>query len=732
MKYNVLEEEKRNISKMITEKKLSELNYILDSFDSNVKSTNEDIEKANIYRDIMEYVNMYISASRGIIKNYLNEYAERKSIIEKYGEKIDLSAKKEEYIYIAVDIEEFENMMKKSRGAKLLGRTVLVGRNSIEKEKDFLKKMIQRKKDIGIDIDVDRYIILKLEKDIELISYTTTEDFKDIYTEIVIPMYVLEFDGFLVNNIIEKMKEKLKNAQKITVTQLDGNTLSREISEYENATEINEENKEINERLEKIEILTGKIYSEESYEKLIQRANNMTEKDLEIFENKDILEKYLVESVDVGTYLKKYVKASLEIKEIKNDIRVSELMEYKASQTGEEGEEIDEIRIKIDELKEGLKQKETEISDLELKILEFKKDFEDKIKDKAKYIAVTNIEEMKYEKAGINEGEKSKLIEIDRILRINKNKAQDILEQVSRLIKKQQKYAKIGAETNAKYSSLIDGFELKNQAEKLKKVLTDEYLRFKEYYFNKLNNKGIDYEYESKLSKVLEVSNQVEIFMNYIYNPKNIKKRTTLNRFDELILIEENEIKRKITREVDEIIATANLLIIDEEIDSLDTKKAFEKLLDLLTGKRKLDKYKIMKLEELAEEVEAKINQTYTLNKNYRIHDVLAKIMIFKAENVDDDLVSEQASKITKIEKSIVKNFVIQESKVLSKIEDLKMLRLPRLMEEQSEEDEIDSQISLMRHKYGYDRIHQEEEIKYVDSTSSEIKQIVEYVKTSM
>jgi len=227
----------------------------------------------------------------------------------------------------------------------------------------------------------------------------------------------------------------------------------------------------------------------------------------------------------------------------------------------------------------------------------------------------------------------------------------------------------------------------KQEAEKLKKILTDMYSEFKEYYFNKLNKKIPNLEYERKLPKILEIAEKVEVFLNYIYNPKNAKQRTDLNRFDELILIEENEIKRKITKEVDTIIANANLIIIDEEIDTIETKKVLEKLFDIIIGKRKQDKERIIKLEELAEEVDAKLRQTYTINRNYKIHDVLAKIMIFKSENIGDELVKDLVDKITVIEKAIAKNFVISEETVLKKIEELKMLKLPVVVEKDSENE---------------------------------------------
>ena len=209
------------------------------------------------------------------------------------------------------------------------------------------------------------------------------------------------------------------------------------------------------------------------------------------------------------------------------------------------------------------------------------------------YIKYIKLEEKRYIEAGIDETEKVKLFELEKILRTNKNKSDKMVEDILDLIKKQQKYAKIGAETNSKYSSLIDGFKIKQEAEKLKKILTDMYSEFKEYYFNKLNKKIPNLEYERKLSKLLEIGEKVEVFLNYIYNPKNAKQRTDLNRFDELILIEENEIKRRITKEVDGIIANANLIIIDEEIDTIETKKVFEKLFDIIIGKRKKDKERV-------------------------------------------------------------------------------------------------------------------------------------------
>ena len=58
------------------------------------------------------------------------------------------------------------------------------------------------------------------------------------------------------------------------------------------------------------------------------------------------------------------------------------------------------------------------------------------------------------------------------------------------------------------------------------------------------------------------------------------------------------------------------------------------------------------------------------------------------------------------------------------------MLKLPVVVEKDSE-NEMEYELALIRHKYEYDNIYNEEEVKYVDTTANEIKQIIEYIKLS-
>ena len=605
--------------------------------------------------------------------------------------------------------------MQNQKAGKLTLNNIIIGVNNKEILVEKLKKDILEQKN---EYKISEYVIIEMEKDEETITYNTTEEFKDVYTEIVLPNTIISFDPFLLEKTIENALNK------------QDSNIYREIEE----NIINIEYDYNSKILENLETIRVNISSEKSiHEYLREHAISNDKNEITIFDEKDKQEHLLNNSIDIGIYLRKYVKTLAEMLEIKEAINQTETLkiklesEYKIiageDEINDAKKRIIELNLKYDEQK---KQKEFIYQEL----TKLKEEYNKKFLNILEYIKYIKLEEKRYIEAGIDETEKVKLFELEKILRTNKNKSDKMVEDILDLIKKQQKYAKIGAETNSKYSSLIDGFKIKQEAEKLKKILTDMYSEFKEYYFNKLNKKIPNLEYERKLSKLLEIGEKVEVFLNYIYNPKNAKQRTDLNRFDELILIEENEIKRKITKEVDTIIANANLIIIDEEIDTIETKKVLEKLFDIIIGKRKKDKERIIKLEELAEEVDAKLRQTYTINRNYKIHDVLAKIMIFKSENIGDELVKDLVDKITVIEKAIAKNFVISEETVLKKIEELKMLKLPVVVEKDSE-NEMEYELALIRHKYEYDNIYDEEEVKYVDTTANEIKQIIEYIKLS-
>ena len=715
MNYSILEEEKRNISKLLNLDYLKKVNFVIDDLDNNIAKVEENIEDANIYRNIAEYTKTYMYSAMGILKNALNKYEENVKNIKEYGDKIELK-KEKSYMYILSDVYRLKELFSKSKGGMLKLTKILITVNNKEILVEKLRKDILEQKN---EYKLSEYVIIKMEKNEDIITYNTTEEFKDIYTEILLPSTIISFDPFILEKTIERAINK------------EDNDAYKEIEENIANIEYNYSSK----ILENIEEIKVDIKTEKSiHEYLRELAVSNENKEITIFDEKDKQEYLLNKSIDIGIYLRKYVKTLAEMLEIKEAISQTETlkirMESEYNSVGVE-EEIHDIKKRLLELNskyDELKKQKDGIYE-ELKVL--KDEYKNSFLNILEYIRYIRLEEKRYKEAGIDETEKVKLFDLEKVLRTNKNKSDKMVEDISDLIKKQQKYAKIGAETNSKYSSLIDGFKIKQEAEKLRKILSDMYFEFKEYYFNKLNKKIPNLEYERRLSKILEIAEKVEVFLNYIYNPKNAKQRTDINRFDELILIEENEIKRRITKEVDSIIANANLIIIDEEIDTIETKRVLEKLFDIIIGKRKKDKERVIKLEELAEEVDAKLRQSYTINRNYKIHDVLAKIMIFKSENIGDELVKDLVDKITVIEKAIAKNFVISEESVLKKIDELKMLKLPVVIEK-DEKNDVEYELALLRHKYEYDNIYKEEEVKYVDTTANEIKQIIEYIKLSV
>ena len=97
MNYSILEEEKRNISKLLNQETLGRVNFVIDTLENNIKEATIDIENVNIYRNISEYTNIYSYACMGILKNALNNYEEKIKNIKEFGDKIEFKKEKSNY-----------------------------------------------------------------------------------------------------------------------------------------------------------------------------------------------------------------------------------------------------------------------------------------------------------------------------------------------------------------------------------------------------------------------------------------------------------------------------------------------------------------------------------------------------------------------------------------------------------------------------------------------------------
>ena len=99
MNYSILEEEKRNISKLLNLDYLKKVNFVIDSLDNNILEVEENIENANIYRNIAEYTKTYMYSAMGILKNSLNIYEENLRNIKNMVIRLSLKKKRINYIF---------------------------------------------------------------------------------------------------------------------------------------------------------------------------------------------------------------------------------------------------------------------------------------------------------------------------------------------------------------------------------------------------------------------------------------------------------------------------------------------------------------------------------------------------------------------------------------------------------------------------------------------------------
>ena len=98
--------------------------------------------------------------------------------------------------------------MQNQKAGKLTLNNIIIGVNNKEILVEKLKKdMLEQKNEYKIS----EYVIIEMEKDEETITYNTTEEFKDVYTEIVLPNTIISFDPFMLEKTIENVLKKQEN-----------------------------------------------------------------------------------------------------------------------------------------------------------------------------------------------------------------------------------------------------------------------------------------------------------------------------------------------------------------------------------------------------------------------------------------------------------------------------------------------------------------------------------------
>ncbi len=291
---------------------------------------------------------------------------------------------------------------------------------------------------------------------------------------------------------------------------------------------------------------------------------------------------------------------------------------------------------------------------------------------------------------------------------------------IKELISKQQNHARIAEMMDSNYKALNNAFEMKNFAEELDSLLHT--------ISNKLDH--ISPENAEELEQISKTNIQVSILLNYLNNAKSaVSKKIT--RFCEMSIIEENELKREMAETIKNIRCEAELRKLRDDVEIIEDKSTFKKLIGRFTGRNKLDETMLEQIEIRQTAIRKTFKTKMPLSYNYSIHELLAEIEMFIEENEEDELVVEDVSVLRKIKEVLKKNFVIMDSKVVSIMDQKSGKNLPLSSQKMSRKELIEIDTYRFLHRYGYDKSNDVEDPEYQDTMANEIKRIVDYIKTS-
>lgn len=296
----------------------------------------------------------------------------------------------------------------------------------------------------------------------------------------------------------------------------------------------------------------------------------------------------------------------------------------------------------------------------------------------------------------------------------------ELLCNIRNLICKQQNHARIAESMDSNYRALNNAFEMKNYAEELEVWVSNIAKKVEE----------MSEEEQEELDKISKVNIQISTLLNYLNNAKSaIGKKVT--RFDEINIIEENELKREIAETIKNIRCEAELKKLNDDIDIIEEQSGFKKFIGRFTGKNKLNEVMLDQIQIRQTAIRKTFKNKMPLAYNYSIHQLIAEIEMFVKENEDDDLVCEEVCALTKIRDILKKNFVIIDSKVISIIDQKTGKNLPLASRKLSKKELIEIDTYRFLNKYGYDKTLSSDEPEYQDTLAHEIKRIVDYIKSS-
>lgn len=302
-----------------------------------------------------------------------------------------------------------------------------------------------------------------------------------------------------------------------------------------------------------------------------------------------------------------------------------------------------------------------------------------------------------------------------------------LLEDIKKLINRQQNYAKIAGNIGANYSALNNAFEMKKSAQSLLSQVTDIKDKAKELCDTQEDREVLT----EALLEISKISIQVGTLLNYLNNPRSSVGKVKITRFEEMTIIEENELKRGIAETILNVRGEAELKKLKDDLEVLEEKGAFQRFIGFFTGANKLDEAKEEQIEIMQKAIRKTLSQKMSLVYNYSIHELVAEIEMFINDNEDDELVEEDMYILENMENELRRNFIISDSKVQEIIEQRENRNLPVEVKRITKRELIEIETYRFLNKYGYDRASDEQEPEYADTMQSEIAKIVEYIRSS-
>lgn len=326
----------------------------------------------------------------------------------------------------------------------------------------------------------------------------------------------------------------------------------------------------------------------------------------------------------------------------------------------------------------------------------------------------------------IEENETQKRVKAESLENVERVKR--LLDDINTLITKQQNHAKIAGNMGTSYSALNNTFEMRNITEVLKELVEKIDNKANELCLKEFNERTqLDLELVSK--SCIEIST----LLNYLNNPKIAVRNSQVSRFDEMAIIEENELKRGIAEKIREICGEAELKKLRDDLEIIEEKGRFSRFIGLFTGQNKIDDFMIEQINYRQMVIRKTLSRKLRLAHNYSIHELMAKIAMFIDDNEDDELVQDDVIDLKALATELRRNYIILESKVQSIVEEKEGKDLPYDSRKITKKEIIELETHKFLNKYEYTILDKvtEEEPKYQDTMTNEIGRIIEYINSS-